>query len=65
MSVLSNLIIEHLPERNPIDVINVVKLFFYITGLLYVMKEHILERDPVNVINVVKHLQVMVSLNII
>jgi hypothetical protein len=46
---------EHILERNPMNVINVVKPF-YIPAIFECMKEHILERNLTNVINVVKPL---------
>jgi KRAB domain-containing zinc finger protein len=43
---------EDIVERNPMNVINVVKPF-YIPAIFECMKEHILERNPMNVVNVV------------
>jgi hypothetical protein len=46
---------EVLPERNPMNILNVVKPL-HVTLVFKGMKEFILERNLINVINVVKPL---------
>ena len=53
--VISKYIKEHILERNPMNVISVVKPLHIIVISEYI-KEYILERNLINVINVIKPL---------
>jgi KRAB domain-containing zinc finger protein len=50
---------EYILERNPMNVINVIKPL-HITVVFKTIKEHILERNPMNVINVVKPFHIII-----
>ncbi|GAB1298383.1 Zinc finger protein 997 [Apodemus speciosus] len=62
--VISNIIKDHILERNFMNVINVVKPL-QVTVVSNIIKEHILERNLMNVISVVKPVQVTVVCSII